>query len=138
MARRLSGAAIRYLGLFEETTGVEAADCLIDDEYERLVFVVPVGDLASAIGPGGETVKRLERQVDREVILIEDAVHPDDFVANALRPAAVYDVTIEDGVATVKVAEGDIGTAIGRDGRTIELARLLAKRHFELSDIELV
>ena len=136
MPRRLSDDAIRYLGVFEAITGVEAVDCLVDDEFDRVVFVVVPGELAEAVGPGGETVRRLESRVDRDVSLVEAADDPADFVANALRPAAVYAVSIDDGVARAEVAEGDMGAAIGRDGRTVELARQLAERHFGLDDVQ--
>lgn len=138
MARRLTDEAIRYLGVFESLTAVEAIDCVVDEEHDRVVFVVAAGQLAEAIGPGGATVTRVESRLDRDVTLVEMADRPEDFVANALRPAAVYDVVIEDGVARAEVAEDDVGAAIGRDGRTIELARVLARRLYDVDDVELV
>ncbi|MFW6152856.1 MAG: NusA-like transcription termination signal-binding factor [Halobacteriota archaeon] len=139
MARRLSAEAIRCLGLFEDVTGVEGLDCVIDDDHERVVIVVPAGTMADAVGPEGRTVRRVEERLNRSVSLVEFAEAPEDFVANALRPAAVYDVALDDdGVAHVAVAEADRGVAIGADGRTIELARRLASRHFDVEDIQLV
>jgi N utilization substance protein A len=35
------------------------------------------------------------------------------------------------------VAQEDRGTAIGADGRNIDLARTLADRHFDIDDVEL-
>ena len=137
MGRRLTDEAIRCLGVFESVTDIEGIDCVIDDEFDRVAIVVPPGTLADAIGPGGEMVGRVESRLNRDVTLIEMADYPSDFVANALRPAAVYDVEIEDSIARVDVAEEDRGAAIGRDGRTIELARILADRLFDIEDIEL-
>jgi N utilization substance protein A len=105
-----------------------------------VVFVVPPGTMGQAIGPGGEHVKRVESRLDRRVELVEGADTPEDFVANALAPAAVYNVTISDGDTTVAYAEvdrEDRGVAIGADGRNIEIARQLAKRHFDVDGIEL-
>lgn len=137
MGRRLSDEAIRCLGVFEEVTGIEGIDCVIDEEFNRIAFVVPPGELGDAIGPGGESVQLVESRLNRDVTLIEMADLPSAFVANALRPAAVYDVEIDDGIAHVDVSEADRGAAIGRDGRTIELARTLADRLFDLDDIDL-
>ncbi len=85
--------------------------------------------MADAIGPGGQTVERVEERLGREVKLVEAAETAEDFVANALAPAAVYNVTVsenDDTVAYVEVAQEDRGAAIGREGRNIDAARQLA------------
>ncbi|ARS89208.1 NusA-like transcription termination signal-binding factor [Natrarchaeobaculum aegyptiacum] len=108
---------------------------------DRLIVVVSSGQMGEAIGPDGRTVKRFEERVDLPVRLVEAADDPETFVANALAPAAVYNVTIsenEDTVAYVEVAEADRGVAIGSSGRTIEAARVLADRHFDVDDVQLI
>ena len=140
MTITITDDARRYIALFEDVTGATARDCLIEDDGERLVFVVTRGEMATAIGPGGETVRRLEVRVGKDVQLVEDAETPEAFVANALSPAAVYNVTIsenESTIAYVEVDENDLGVAIGRNGRNIALARRLAERHFDVDDVEL-
>jgi len=96
--------------------------------------------MGQAIGPGGQHVKRVESALGRDVTVIENADMAADFVANALAPAAVYNVTISENDTTVAYAEVDAddrGVAIGADGRRIDLARRLAKRHFDIDGIEL-
>jgi len=140
MAVTLSDEARQYIALLDEETDVAATDCIVDDEFDRVVFVVPPGTMAEAIGPGGEYVQRLEERVGRDVEVVEGADTPAAFVANALAPAAVYNVTISGDDTTVAYAEvdqADRGVAIGADGRNIELARRLAKRHFDVDEIEL-
>jgi len=51
----LSDEARRYIGRFDELTGVAPKDCLV--EGDRLVFLVPAGKMAAAIGQAGETVE---------------------------------------------------------------------------------
>lgn len=145
---RLSDEARQYIAAFDQSTEVVARDCMLDDESgePRVVFVVPAGEMSAAIGPGGRTVARLEERLGRRVELVEDADDPAAFVANALRPAAVYDVTVgereRDGSAeTVAYAEVDVddfGAAIGSGGRNVEMATRLAGRHFDLDAVELV
>jgi len=140
MAIELSDDARRLLALCAEVTDATVRDCLIVDEYDLVVFVVAPEEMADAIGPGGSTVQRLERRLDRDVKLVADADRPEDFVANALAPAAVLNVTLsenDDTVAYVEVVEEDRGVAIGTDGKTIEVARQLAERHFEIDGVEL-
>lgn len=137
----LSDEARQYIALFDDETDVPAIDCLVDDEYDRIAFVVPAGTMGQAIGPGGTHVRAVESILGRDVTVIENADNAADFVANAFAPAAVYNVTISENdttVAYVEVDRDDRGIAIGKDGRTIELARQLAERHFSIDNIELV
>jgi N utilization substance protein A len=141
MAITLSDEARRYIALFEDVTDVAARDCIVDEEYDRVVFLVPPGQMGQAIGPGGQRVERLEDRIGRTVELVEDADTPEAFVANTLAPAAVYNVTISEGdttVAYVEVDRDDMGVAIGDEGRTIDRARTLAKRHHDIDELELV
>ena len=138
MRVELSDEARRYIGRFDELTGVAPKDCLV--EGDRLVFLVPAGEMAAAIGQAGETVEEAERRLGKSVELVEDADTAEAFVASALSPAAVNAVTISeqnDRVAYVEVPEADRGVAIGADGANIETARTLAERHFDIDDIQL-
>ncbi|WP_336345385.1 NusA-like transcription termination signal-binding factor [Halalkalicoccus ordinarius] len=140
MGRTLSDDALRYITVFEDVTGAPATDCVVDAEADRLVFVVSTGEMGKAIGPNGRTVRRLEERLGKDVDLVEDADTPEAFVANALSPAAVYNVTISENETTVAYAEvdrEDTGVAIGSGGRNIETARLLAERHFDIDDVQL-
>jgi N utilization substance protein A len=143
MARRITDEARRCIALFEDETGAAATDCVIDDAHDRVLVLVAPGEMAQAIGPDGQNVDRVERRLDRTVSLVEDADDPAAFVANALAPAVVHNVTISevgdgDRVAYAEVDEADRGVAIGADGRTIEAARTLARRRFDITDVELV
>ena len=142
MAVTLSDEARQYIAAFDAETDVAATDCIVDDEFERAVFVVPPGRMGQAIGPGGQHVQHLEERLGRDVEIVEGADTAAAFVANALAPAAVYNVTIsgEDDEKTVAYAEvdsDDRGVAIGTDGRNIEVARRLAERHFDVDEIAL-
>ncbi|WP_255168950.1 NusA-like transcription termination signal-binding factor [Natrononativus amylolyticus] len=139
MVVTLSDDARRYLATLEEITGASGRDCVIDGD--RLLVVVARGEMGEAIGSHGQHVQRFEERVGKPVRLIEHAERAEEFVANAFAPAAVYNVTIsenEDTVAYVEVADEDRGVAIGTDGRTIEAARTLARRHFEIDDVQLL
>ncbi|WP_306055223.1 NusA-like transcription termination signal-binding factor [Natronococcus wangiae] len=145
MAVTLDDDARQYLALFEDVTGATGQDCIVDeadgDTDDRLILVVSSGQMGDAIGPGGQTVQAFEEQIEASVRLVEDAVDPETFVANALAPAAVYNVTIsenDDTVAYVEVATEDRGVAIGSNGRTIDAARTLAERHFGIDDVQLI
>ncbi|MXR19833.1 NusA-like transcription termination signal-binding factor [Halobacterium bonnevillei] len=140
MTVRLSDEARRYIAAFEDVTDATAVDCVVDDDEDRVIFVVSAGDMGTAIGPGGSQVEELEDTLGRDVVLVEDAPTPEGFVANALSPAAVYNVTISENDTTVayaEVAHDDKGVAIGTGGKNIQAAKTLAERHFDIDDIQL-
>ena len=140
MTVSLSDRERQYIALFEDEIGVRIRDCVVDDDYDRVLFVVEAGEMADAIGPDGRHVARIEDELGRTVELTEDADTAEAFVANALAPAAVYNVTIsenDDRVAYAEVDHDDTGVAIGKNGRNIEAARRLADRHFDVDDIQL-
>lgn len=135
----LTDEARRYLVLFEDHTEATVRDCLVGDD--RIVFVVEPGHMGRAIGPDGAHVEAVTERLGREVRVVEGADTPEAFVEAALAPAVVRGVTLsEQGgevVAYVEVEEADRGVAIGAGGRTIETARRLARRHFDIDDIQL-
>ena len=135
----LSDEARRLIALFQDEAGVTVRDCVVVDD-DLVVYLVKAGQMADAIGPGGRVVERVEERLGRDVKLVEDAPSTDGFVANALAPAAVYNVTVSvnrDTVAYVEVAQEDRGIAIGDGGRNIDAARRLARRHCDVDGIEL-
>jgi N utilization substance protein A len=140
MAITLSDEARQLAGLFETETEATVKDCLLDEEFDRVIFLIKTGEMGKAIGAGGEHVSRVEERIGKSIKLVEDAPTAEDFVANTLAPAAVYNVTIsenDDRLAYVEVADEDRGAAIGADGRNIDAARRLADRHYDIDNIEL-
>ena len=147
----LSDTARQYIALFEDETGATARDCVVFDAEdegdeedgeadERVVFLVKPGEMGRAIGSGGENVRKVEAQLGKDVTLVEDADTAEAFVANALAPAAVYNVTVsvdDETVAYAEVDSADTGVAIGEGGRNILAAEKLAKRHHDIDDIQL-
>ena len=72
--------------------------------------------------------------------LVEIAETAEEFVKKALAPARVEQVKLvhhKNGntIATVTVKQADRGIAIGREGRNIARARILAKRHFDVTNV---
>lgn len=132
--QRVDPAADSRRGGYDAATG----DHVGGASETRLVVVVPAGRKGEAVGPQGATVERAEGVLDARIDLIEHAESPARFVANTLAPAAVRDVTVSEmGVAFAEVLDADRGVAIGTDGENIEVARRLARRHFEIDDVQL-
>jgi N utilization substance protein A len=137
---RLTEEEIRYATLFESITGVTPIDVVIDNEYSRLIFVVQKNQAALAVGKGGSNVKILRNIVGRDVEIVESGESPEELIKNSLYPARVIMVKVTKSpsgakVAITTVAPEDKGIAIGKNGRNIARARILAKRYFDIDKI---
>jgi len=137
---KLSEEQIRFISLFENITGAVARDCIIDDESERIIFIVKPGNIGLAIGKAGINIKRVREFLHKAIDVVEFADTELKFVENTLSPARIKTVTIQekrDGrrIAMVTVDSKDRGIAIGKNGRNVARARLLAKRHYDIDDV---
>jgi len=139
---RFTSTEMRYIALFESITGANVKDCIIDDELNRIIFVIKEGELGIAIGKGGKNIRLLEKMTGKKHEIIEHSENPVEFIKNALKPAQVKEIRITerpDGktIAVVSVNPKDKGVAIGRNGRNAERTRLLAKRYFQIQNVSI-
>jgi Transcription elongation factor len=137
---RLTEEEIRYATLFESITGVTPIDVVIDIEYSRIIFVVQKNQAALAVGKGGSNVKMLRNIVGKDVEIVEVGESPEELIKNSLYPAKVIMVKVTKApsgskVAITTVAPEDKGVAIGKNGRNIARAKVLAKRYFDIEKI---
>jgi N utilization substance protein A len=140
---KLSMDDMQMIARYEQITGAAAMDVVIDDESDRIIIVVRRGQLGKAIGRGGSNVKAAADAFGRTIDIVENADTVEEFLKNALSPARVEKIKItetKDGaiIASVTVKSDDRGIAIGRDGRNVSRARILAKRHFDLDNVTIV
>jgi len=139
---KLTGTEMRYIALFESVTSASVRDCIIDEEQNRVLYVVSQGQIGVAIGKGGRNIHTLERMTGKKHEIIEYAEEPVQFIKNALKPAAVKEVRITerpDGktIAVVAVNPKDKGVAIGKNGKNAERLRFLAKRYFQIQNVSI-
>ncbi|MCL7414937.1 MAG: NusA-like transcription termination signal-binding factor [ANME-2 cluster archaeon] len=136
---RINTDGIRYIALFENLTGATAKDCLVDDENNRVIFVVKSGDMGIAIGKNGEHINRVVKNIGRHVEVVEYSDDPETFIKSLLQPANANSVKIgykgDKRIAYVEVSTKDKGLAIGRNGRNIEKVKVLSKRHHDIDDV---
>jgi len=139
---RFTGREMRYIALFESVTGATVKDCVVDEDLQRVIFVVKEGDVGVAIGRKGKNIHLLERMTGKKHEIIEHSENPAQFIKNALRPAQVKEIRITerpDGriIAVVSVNPRDKGVAIGKNGRNAERIRFLAKRYFQIQSVSI-
>lgn len=140
MSIKFGANEIRFIALFENMTGAMVKDCIIDDDNNKVTFVVKQGDMGLAIGKRGSTVSKVQRAVDRGVEVIEFNEDPTQFIKNILSPAELQSVKIStrksgEKIATVSTDNTNKRIAIGKNGINIERAKLLANRLHNIDNI---
>jgi len=134
---KITSDEIKYIALFENITGAITKDVIIDDD--RLIFVVKEGDIGRAIGKRGINIKRAKDMLHRNIDIVEFADSEVEFIKNTLAPARIKSVSISEKkdrkVAIVNVEPKDRGIAIGKNGKNVARARLLAKRYLNIDDV---
>ena len=136
---KLGVEEMKYMALFESTTGATVQDCIIDDKLERIIFVAKQGDMGLAIGKGGKNINLLRRMTSRQIEVVEYADTPEALIRNSLAPARLKEIRVTERpdkkIAVVEVDPRDKAIAIGKNGRTIDKTRLLVKRYFDIDHI---
>ncbi|MEM2901865.1 MAG: NusA-like transcription termination signal-binding factor [Candidatus Bathyarchaeia archaeon] len=139
---KLTGEEMRYIALFESVTKATVMDCLIDDKSNRLIFVTKQGDMGLAIGRGGRNINMLRKMIGRPIEVVEYSETPEDLIRNSLSPAKVRNIRMaarpDKKIMVVEVEPKDKALAIGKNGRTIDKTRMLAKRYFQVDHVLIV
>jgi N utilization substance protein A len=134
---------MRLIALFESMTGATVRDCIVDEDFDRLIFIIKEGDVGMAIGKNGKNISMLERMTGKKHEIIEFSEDPSQFIKNALKPAKLKEIRISerpDGktIAVVSVDPHDKGIAIGKNGKNAERIRFLAKRYFQINNVSIM
>ncbi|MBQ1449752.1 MAG: antitermination protein NusA, partial [Eggerthellaceae bacterium] len=98
----------------------------------------PVG---ACVGPKGSRVRMVVEELRNErVDVIQWSENPAVYVGNALSPARVNSVTIdeENHYATVVVSDDQLSLAIGKEGQNARLAARLTGWHIDIKSASFV
>lgn len=130
---------MQNIALLESLTGAGARDCLLDEDTGKAIFVVNEGEMGLAIGKGGRKIREVEKKLGKSVELVEFSEDTEEFLKNALKPAEIDTVELDQGdegpVAHVRVEESQKGKAIGKNGQNIWKAKVLGDRHHNVKDV---
>ena len=136
---RITPEELRYLSILEELTGALGIRCIIDDENNRLIFLVKETDVGKAIGKGGKNVKLMRVRLKKNIEIGPYGDDLESMVRNLFPSVKILgiDVSERNGEkqVTVRVAEEDKGKAIGKEGRNIKRARLVLQKLYGISSV---
>jgi N utilization substance protein A len=138
---RLGSDEMRYIALFESITGATANDCLIDPSGDRIIFVAKPGQMGLAIGKAGKNINALRRMTGKPVEVVEGSENVEGLIKNSLAPAKIKEIRVTERpdrkIVVVEVDPKDKALAIGKNGRTIDKTRMLAKRYFQIDHVQI-
>ena len=88
-----------------------------------------------AIGKNGDNIRKLSRVLGKRIEMVEFDEEPGVFIGNMFKPAEVSRVLFsEEGSVRVLIKRKEnLGLAIGKNGSTIEKAKLLTARFYNCS-----
>ena len=136
---KLSMEEMRLIALFENITGATANDCIIDSD--RVIFIAKAGEMGLAIGKGGKNINALRKMTGKPIEVVEFADTIEGLVKSCLAPAKVKEVRITERpdrkIVVVEVEPKDKALAIGKNGRTIDKTRMLAKRYYQVDQVQI-
>jgi len=136
---KLSMEEMRLIALFENITGATANDCIID--ADRIIFIAKSGEMGLAIGKGGKNINMLRKMTGKPIEVVEFGDTVEGLVRNCLAPAKIKDVRITERpdrkIVVVEVEPKDKALAIGKNGRTIDRTRMLAKRYYQIDHVQI-
>ena len=136
---KLTGEDMRLIALFENITGATANDCIVDSD--RIIFVAKQGEMGLAIGKGGKNINMLRKMTGKPIEVVEFSDNVEGLIRNSLAPAKVKEVRITERpdkkIVVVEVEPRDKALAIGKNGRTIDKTRMLAKRYYQIDHVQI-
>jgi N utilization substance protein A len=133
MERNIGFKERRYIEELRILTRSTALDCVIDDRFDRVIYVIRQGDMGLAIGKKGDNIKRLQNVLGKRIEMVEFADDPDTFITNIFKPAEVVGIERGADASPVNVLvskKSDLGIAIGKGGCNIEKARIICRRFY--------
>ncbi len=89
MERSIGFKERRYIEELRILTKATALDCVIDDRFDRVIYVIREGDMGLAIGKKGDNIRRLQSVLGKRIEMVEYAETPEEFIMNIFKPAEV-------------------------------------------------
>ncbi|WP_276814606.1 NusA-like transcription termination signal-binding factor [Desulfurococcus amylolyticus] len=137
---KITPEEFRYMTLLNELTGAVVRDCIIEEDNNRVIFLVNPEDVGKAIGPKGFFVQRLRKILNKNIEIVGYSNNLEEQVRYALSPARIKEIKLStrpDGskILYVAVDPSDKGIAIGKNGRNVQRAKLILKRHFNIDSV---
>lgn len=131
----LDQETLQLLSLVERRTGANIKDCMISED--SAVFVVQPGEIAKAIGKGGQKVQEISRMLKKKVRFVEFSEELEQFIKNLCHPVKVKEVQNDEGLVTIVPEDyRGRGVIIGRNAQNLRQIESLVQRYFDVQELK--
>lgn len=131
MPKEFDTETIHIINIFENLTGTEVKDCII--EGDTVYIGVEKGKVGYAIGKNGILIKRAEKAIRRNIKVFEFSDDLEEFVKNLIPMAK--EVIIKEDTVEVKVDKKDRPIVIGRDEKNLKIIKKLLERNHNIKNL---
>jgi len=121
----------RYIEELRILTRSVALDCISDERFDRLIYIIKKGDMGLAIGKSGENIKKMQKVLGMKVEMVEFDENRDIFIKNLFKPADILEIVSHEEEKKIDIilkSKSDLGIVIGKGGCNIEKARMACRR----------
>ena len=128
-----------YIALFEKVGRVELRECL--ENEDMVLFIVGERKLAELFKRNSNIISELKERVNKHILVAESSRDLVTYVKNLFFRFGVKEVIVtwKEGQTDILVAvdQGEIGKAIGKEGRNIKLFREALSRGFNIKSLNI-
>ena len=128
-----------YIALFEKIGRVELKECLENEDI--VLFIVGERKLAELFKRNPNIITSLKEKVNKHILVAEFSRDLLTYVRNVFFRFKVKEIYInwKEGQTDilVSVEQGEIGKAIGKEGRNIKLFREAISRSFNIKSLNI-
>ena len=104
MERNIGFKERRYIEELRILTKATALDCIIDERFERIIYIIQKGDMGLAIGKKGENIRRMQNVLGKRIEMVEYADEQNAFIANIFRPVEISTIEMDPLTGTLIVS----------------------------------
>jgi NusA-like KH domain protein len=128
---------LQTIAMFEQMTGAHVKDCLTSED--QVIFIVHEGEIAKAVGRGGQHVRNLEYKLKKRIKVVEFHTDVLQFVKNVVAPLELKEAKLQD--SQVILVAKDLktrGLLIGRGASHLRLSEAIVQRYFPIKEMRVM
>lgn len=124
---------MQIISMFEQMTRAHVKDCVMGNP---VIFIVHEGEIAKAIGKGGQHVRTLEKKLKKRVKVVEFKPDALEFVKNLVAPLQLANAAYDNSklVLTAKDLKTR-GLLIGRNASHLRTYEAIIQRYFPIEEL---
>lgn len=123
---------IRYLNLFEKTTGVRCKNCFFYNNF--LIFSIPRGLISRAIGSEGKNVKKLANILNKRIKIValpDNLEDTEKFISEIIKPVQFKTLEITQDEIIISASRQTKASLIGRNKVRLEELKKIIEDFFD-------